>query len=188
MMKKITAAITLLTVFLCGCAKGTVDLENISSLYQNAVSISAQVRVLSRTDVMIDYTLDYRQTASETRVTITEPLPLAGISASIIGGGAKILFDGVALETLLPGVPGFSPVDAMSGLIADLRGGLPQDYSVEKRGGGDAVAVTYSGAHEEYSCEKRVWLDAVNYAIKSCEFYLDGQLVMTLETVSISIF
>ena len=113
-------------------------------------------------------------------VTLLAPESLAGISARTYEGRAEIEYEDVAVETLLPSVSGFVPVDALSGVIDDLCGSVPADYCAEELEGTSCIALTFETSTEEYAGQKRVWLDSQSLAVLRAEFYLDGQMVMSM--------
>ncbi len=181
-MKKWAAGLLLIVFLLSagGCQSEGFDIEQVRARYAQTVDIDGQADITVNSGVMVDYTVTYQRRGGVSTVTIISPVSLAGISATTAQGRAEIVYEDIAVETLLPAVPGFSPVDALAGVTDDLAGGVPIDSCTEALDGADCVALTFSSSSGEYEGEKRVWLDAETLALRRAEFYLDGQMVMAL--------
>ena len=189
-MKMIKKAAGFLAVIflLSGCSSKGFETSQVAEMYTNAKEISAQVDIRTNAGVVMDYTLSYTKDESSSSVEILSPESIAGIKASLQEGGARMVFDDLSVEMLLPSVSGFTPVDAMEGIVKDLAQSLPADYSFETKEGVECVAITYSGENSGYQAEKRVWLRQEDLAVVMAEFYLDGQMIMGLKTQSFRIY
>lgn len=179
----------LLLLSATGCAAKKPITEDIAALYSAATQISAkaEINVFSQ-GILGEYTVEYTKSGDSSKVTILAPESLSGISATVKGGGAQITYDGVSVETLLPYIPGFSPVDGLDGIFGDLANSVPQDWGQEKYDGTDCYTLTYTAAYDDYSLEKRIWLDKEALVLGRCELYIDGTMSMTVEVESISIY
>jgi len=190
-MKKRLLLLTLLAALLltfAACAGRKFEPDKISELYSGARQVNARVKITTNTGVLQTYVLDYFRNGAESVSEILEPESLRGIRAVITDGSPRLVFEDAAAETLLPSVSGFTPMDAMDGLLRDLAGSAPADYALEKSGGEDIAALNYPQHFTEYAAEKRVWLSAADLAPRACEFYLDGMMTMRLEIESIQIY
>jgi len=171
-----------------GCEKHTFSPQSISDVYSRARQISAQAEIATVSGVLMTYSISYEKSPDSTVVTMLEPDSLAGISARLDEDGTTLVFDGVEVETLLPAVAGFMPVDALEHTIQDLAQKVPSEYCFEIYHGTDAVAVTYSEEISGYQTEKRVWLQTGDLAVLGAEYYLDGQQIMTLKNTVFQIY
>lgn len=181
-MKKWAAGLVLIAFLLLagGCQSEGFDIEQVRETYAQTVDIDGQADITVNSGVMVDYTVSYQRRGGVSTVTIISPVSLAGISATTAQGRAEVTYEDIAVETLLPAVPGFSPVDALAGVTEDLAGGVPIDSCMETLDGASCVALTFASSAGEYEGEKRVWLDGETLALRRAEFYLDGQMVMAL--------
>ena len=99
-----------------------------------------------------------------------------------------IEYEGTSEETLLPGIPGYTPVDALNGVLADLRGNLPQTQGSAEWDGLACLLATYTSQTDGTELEKHIWLEQESGAVRHCEFFVDGQMFMAMDIVSLSIF
>ena len=187
-MKKWAAGLLVTAVLLTagGCQSEGFSIEQVRAQYAQTVDIDGQADITINSGVMVDYTVTYQRHGGVSTVTIVNPVSLAGISATTAQGKAEITYEDIAVETLLPAVPGFSPVDALAGVTDDLAGGVPIDSCVETLEDTSCIALTFSVPAGEYEGEKRVWLDAETLALRRAEFYLDGQMVMALTMIEMT--
>ena len=112
----------------------------------------------------------------EDRVTILSPDSVAGVTAHLKNGVASLEYDDLAVETLLPGLRGFVPADAVSGLLDDLAGDVPDAWGLR----GDELELTYSGEQNGVRTQKIVWLSADDLHLLGGELYLDDRLILTV--------
>lgn len=187
-MKKEGAMAVLLACCLLagGCGSTEFDIEAMRKVYTQAESVTAEAAITTHSGVLADYVVSFVRQDGVSTVTLLEPESLAGISARTFEGRAEIEYEDVAVETLLPPVSGFVPADAMAGVIDDLSGGVPVDYSTVEAEGGERIALTFETVFEDYDGQKRVWLDADTLAVTRAEFYLDGQMIMSMTVNNMS--
>lgn len=189
-MKKILALAAAAAMLLGGCSQPD-GFAALQEGYREAGDVSARmdIQVLSQ-GVVIDYTVDYRREAGEGRVEILAPESLSGITARLRtqGGEVRLEYEGAGVETLLPMVPGFSPADAFHSVLADLADGVPTAQGTQRSGGVSCLSLTYTAEGEGPALEKQVLIDSESGAVIRCEFFISGQMVMTLSVQSISIF
>lgn len=169
-----------------GCGGAEFDIDTMREVYTQAESVTAEAAITTHSGVLADYVVSFVRQDGVSTVTLLEPESLAGISARTFAGRAEIEYDDVAVETLLPPVSGFVPADALAGVIDDLAGGVPVDYSTVEMDGGERIALTFEMTFEDYAGQKRVWLDAGTLAVTRAEFYLDGQMIMSMTVNNMS--
>lgn len=181
-MKKGGALALLLAVCLsaagCGDTGADFDIGRLQAAYTQAEGIEAEAAITTHSGVLADYVISFTRSGGISTATLIEPESLAGISARTFAGRAEIEYEEVAVETLLPPVSGFVPADALAGVIDDLAGGVPVDYCAGEAEGD--IALTYETDGGEYAGCKRIWLDGGTLAVTRAEFYLDGQMVMSM--------
>ena len=91
------AALLLLT----GCAAGQADtrVETLQQKYAALSGCDARVAVTVACDGETrQYTLDIAKEGDETRVTVLEPEPLAGVGAVVSGDALSLAYDGMVLD------------------------------------------------------------------------------------------
>lgn len=186
MFKKAIIAVLVLTFMLTGCKSEDVNLQSISDYYEDIHSLTLEAAVTTNSGVMICYDILFTRNTEGDSVTILSPESLAGITAKVYTDKAEIIYDDLAVETLLPGISGYVPADAVSGILKDLGSSVPEEYSVVDIDGRSAIVLSYCGEYEGLSCEKTIWLDKDTMTILKGEFYLDGLMTMEL-TVSLFI-
>lgn len=167
-------------LLLGGCGEAEFDIETVRETYTQALTMTAEADITTHSGVLADYTVSFTRQDGVSTVTLLAPESLAGISARTYEGRAEIEYEDVAVETLLPSVSGFVPVDALSGVIDDLCGSVPADYCAEELEGISCIALTFETSTAEYAGQKRVWLDNQSLAVLRAEFYLDGQMVISM--------
>lgn len=168
-----------------GCSGAETDISAIQECYAQQ-NVSAEVEITTHTGVLADYTIVFEQSGESARTTLTEPESLAGISASTQDRGAQITYEDIAVETLLPPLGGFVPVDAMAGIVNDLAGGIPVETCEEKTESGRSTVLSFESSFEDCEGLKRIWIAQDTLAVERAEFYLDGQMIMTLSVKNMS--
>jgi len=188
-MKRMTALL-LSILLLTACARRD-DARAFSALYREAeaVTATAKVEVFSG-DTVLSFTLDYRRAEGETTVTIQQPESLQGITAKLREGtGSAVFIDyqGVSVETLLPGIPGFSPMDALHGVLDDVALSLPDAEAPMPLDDIACLRLTFMGEGAAPALMKQVWLDRETGALRRAEFFVDGRMVMTFGIIALAV-
>ena len=163
-----------------GCGGAEFDMEAVRETYTQALGMTAEADITTHSGVLADYTVSFARQDGVSTVTLLAPESLAGISARMYEGRAEIEYEDAAIESLLPPIGGFTPADALDGVVEDLCGGVPVDYCAENVGDVSCIALTFETAAGEYAGQKRVWIDAQTLGVVRAEFYLDGQMVMSM--------
>lgn len=179
MPRKICLFILLLCC-LTGCRGEEVDTGAISDYYAGLEYLTVEAAITASSGVQVTYEILFTRTEEGDRVEILSPESLAGIRARILSDKAEIEYDGMAVETLLPGISGYVPADAVTGAVADLARGVPESYGYDELDGARTVLVTYVEEIEGMQARKMLWLDPVSCSLLRGEFYLDEQMIMEL--------
>jgi len=190
-MKRTTSLLLALLPLLCACGGGD-DVRAFSTLYREAQGITATATVNTLIgDVAMSFTFEYRKAGEEAIVAIQAPEALRGINAKLLEGADGAVFidyQGASVETLLPGIPGFSPADALHGVIDDLALSLPEAESADAWGGIDCLRLTFGSEADGVRLMKQVWLNRENGAVCHAQFFVDEQLCMSLEVTALTLF
>ena len=169
-----------LALLLSACGKNGFDPQNVAQHYA-AGSLRAAYTVTRHAGVYTEYKLSYRDGDGLANVTILQPDSVAGVSAVLQNGDAVIRYEDVSLDALLPEVRGYAPMDVLYCLLEDLRDGVPSSYALEK----DVVLLAYQGELPGGTeTLKQVALDPETMDLLSAELFLDGSLILALQTES----
>lgn len=177
MLKRI-ALMVIAFCCLTGCGEKEVDLNEIAEHYVQMTAVTAEADITVNSGAVAEYGILFARTETEDTVEILRPDSLAGICARILPDKAMVEYDGMALETLLPGISGFVPADAMSGLLDDLAEGMPEYYSLETLEGRETILLSYVKEPEGQTARKLVWLDRATLVPLRAEFYLNTLMIM----------
>lgn len=168
------------SLLLGGCSDAGFDIGQVQEAYAQQVEITAEADITTHSGVLADYTVSFIRKDGVATVTLLAPESLVGISARTFEDRAEIEYEDAAVETLLPPISGFIPVDALAGVVNDLAGSIPADYCAEELGDVPCIALTFETTADEYAAQKRIWLDSQSLAVVRAEFYLDGQMIMSM--------
>lgn len=186
MKKSALCAFALALVCMGGC--GTKDVKaEIAALYEAGhITATADLAVYGETS--LDYTVVYEKSGETARVTLLAPACVAGIAANIDESGTKLTYDGLAVDTLLPAISGFQPVDALEWVVRDLRGAVPDEVLLKGRGEDRRVVLTYVQEADGVQLEKHITLEGEGLVLADAEFLVDGECVMraTIREMSIA--
>lgn len=172
--------ILLICLALCGCSPAGVEPGAIADHYAALTEVTMEAAVSTAAGPVIDFELRVTRSGGEDTVLILAPEGVAGITARIGADRTALEYQGAVAETLLPGVPGFSPCDAVTGLLDDLAHEVPVSANLCSTGEGEAIQLNYAcRLADGTQSEKLVWL-APDYSLQRAEFFLSGSLVMTL--------
>lgn len=173
--------IFLFSLTLCGCSPAGVEPGAIADHYTALTEVTMEAAVSTVTGPVIDFELRVTRSGGEDTVLILAPEGVAGITARIGADRTVLEYQGAAAETLLPGVPGFTPCDAVTGLLDDLAHEVPVSANLCSTGEGEAIQLNYARRLADGTqTEKLVWLTP-EYRLQRAEFFLAGSLVMTLQ-------
>lgn len=180
MFKKLIACAVMLCC-MTACSSQDIDLEAVSKFYSDMTSLTLEASITTNSGAVICYDILFTRNEEGDKVTILSPESLAGITAGIYPDKTEIVYEDVAVETLLPGISGYVPADAVTGMIKDLGQTTPNQYGFSQVGERDALAVTFADEYEGLAAEKTIWLDPDDYSLIKGEFFLDGMMIMELQ-------
>lgn len=132
-MHKRICALMMILVLLTGCSGGGQGANH--SAEELALAIRAEYLAMTACAASVDITADYGQRVyeycvdftwekdGETRLTITAPENIAGITARIRGGSSYLEYDGASLETGVLSGTGLSPVEAVPAALSYILSG-----------------------------------------------------------------
>ncbi len=162
--KKIGALALALTLVLGGCAKEEeAPTARAAEYYQGLESGSAIAEVTTDSGVVMEYRLAVEWDEEGSVATVLAPEEIAGVRCRITENGARLEYEDAELETLLPNLPGFTPAE----------------WTWEKKGEQECLALTYEMETGGYQAVKRVWLDRQTLALTQAQWYLDGNQMMS---------
>lgn len=171
-------------LFFYGCGAEDMDPAEIAEYYETLDCLTAEASVVANTGVQTSYNILFTRSSDGDTVEILSPESLAGVTAKIYHDRAEVEYDGMAVETMLPGISGFVPADAISGAIEDLSGSVPEEYCLTEIDGVSAVAVTFVKQIEGTSARKTLFIDRNDMSLLGGEFYLGEMMIMELKVSS----
>lgn len=183
MKQKLLGMICLVALLLGGCKNAADASTGVAEKYQQPVS--AQVRVTAISGVYAEYTLNCTCGEGMSTIELLQPESLCGLKATIDSETCTVQYEGLQLETLMPGVRGYTPVDAFDQMVYSLANEVPTQYEYTEQNGVKAIGLTYESTVGDYACSKMLWLAESSLDLLRAEFFLDGALVMRLEVQSI---
>lgn len=128
------------------------------------------------------FTLDFIwRRAGETVLTVTAPEELAGLTARIAEGEARLEFDGMGLGTGDLTGEGLTPMELLPGVMEYVDGGYMAQCVFERLGERDALRVVFRDPEAEAGtgAECSQWFDRETHALLRCELSWDGALVLS---------
>lgn len=173
----------------CGRAKDAGPVEQ-------ALDIRQAYLAAEGCDAVMEVTADYgrrvhRFTAEvmvrgkETRLTVTKPEEVAGISARLNGRESALTFDGVILDTGTLDDEGLTVLGALPALLEAAKSGFIDSCGVEQLGQTDALRVLCRDPELERGQGREItlWFDRQSRALCRGEMAVDGVRVIdcTLE-------
>ena len=177
MLKRICILMFLLCG-LSGCGDGEIDPKAVAQYYAGLENVTIEADITVNSGVLAEYGVLFTRTAEGDRVEILRPETLAGISAVILSDKAAVEYEGMALETFLPGISGFVPADAVTGILDDLAQGVPEYYGEEELEGYPTLVLSYIREPEEGTARKLIWVERESWRPLRAEFYLNEQMIM----------
>ena len=171
------AAILLSAFFLVACGKDTFEPQQVAEHFAQG-DFSVQYTVTTHAGFYGEYQLSCEQQNDLSTVTILRPESVAGISALVQAGDAKLQYEDISLDALLPEVAGFAPMDVLHGLVADLRTGIPEHWGRE----GELLTLEYKTTLEDGTeTLKILTLQTETLDLLSAECYLNNSLILAVQ-------
>lgn len=167
-------------LLLTACGKADFDPAAVAAHYTDG-TLSAQYTVTTHDDFYTEYQLSTTVEDGVHKVTILQPESVAGVTAVLQSGQASIQYEDVSLDALLPPIAGCAPMDVLHGLLENLKNDVPVSFALET----DTVALDYQETLSDGAeVLKQVVLQQETLLLQSAEIYLDGDLLLALQTDS----
>lgn len=159
------------------CGKERFDPAQLRERY-TAPAFSAQYTVTTHAGFYTIYQLSCDCADGISTVTVREPQSVAGIRAVMQEGNARLQYGGISLDALLPEVAGYSPMDALHGVLEDLRSAEAAQYGEEN----GLLRVEYRETLPDgRQTVKSVLLAPETLELVAAECYLEDSLILSLE-------
>lgn len=129
-----------------------------------------------------DFTLDFTwRRAGETVFTVTAPEELAGLTARIADGEARLEFDGVSLDTGDLTGEGLTPMELLPAVMEYTGEGYMAECVFEQLDGNEALRVLFRDPDREAGSgtECVLWFNRADHALLRAELSWDGTLVLS---------
>lgn len=177
MRKRMISALMIPLLLLIGCGERAAAPEDAFASFREqlnaAGSVSAEAELtVSRGGTVSAYTLAVEADAAGTKITVTEPGLIAGVTAFVGPEGTDVSYDGVMLGAGPVDEEGTSPVSALPVILRSARSGYAELYW---RDGSYLAARYYVG--ETTACT--IWLEPQSMAPVSAEIAQDGKTVIS---------
>lgn len=151
--------------------------------YLAAKSCSGTVEVTADYGLRVyEFTLDFTwKRDGESVLTVTAPEELAGLTARIAEGEARLEFDGVSLGTGDLTGEGLTPMELLPGLMAYTDEGYMAECVFEQMGERETLRVLFRDPEAEAGtgAECVQWFDRSTHTLLRCELSWDGELVLS---------
>lgn len=181
------AAALLLLPLLVGCVPAGMDPAEALALdirgqYLEAVRCETQAAVTADYGRRVyEFVLDVTWTPEETRVTVTQPETVAGITATVQAGESTLEYDGLSLDTGPLDGDGLAPVSAVPALLTAAAEGFITQCRMEPEGSllrvdcGDPEGAPGTGR------QITLWFDKESGDLRRGEILVDGFRVISCE-------
>lgn len=180
-------------VLLTGCSRGEQSTAHAAE--ELALNIRAEYLTMTACTAAVDITADYGQRVyeystdmawskdGETRLTVTAPEKIAGITARIRDGSSFLEFDGASLETGVLSGTGLSPIEALPAVLDYIGSGYIGAFDFEMNGEEKFLwfICRDPGCQPGVGIEAAFWFDPTSHALKRAEILSDGYCVVRCE-------
>ena len=189
-MRRVLCALMMTLVLLTGCSRG--EQGTIRSAEELVLSIRTEYLAMTACKASVDVTADYGQRVyeysmdiswqkdGETRLTITAPENIAGITARIQEGKSFLEYDGVSLETGILSGTGLSPVEVVPATLNYILSGYIGECDFETVD--ERVMLWFCCRDPEsepgVGTEAAFWFDPDSHALARAEVMSDGYCVI----------
>ncbi len=174
MKRKFCFGMALALLLLAGCQQA-FDPRQLVERY-SAGSLQAEYVITTHAGFCAEYQLSCQTEGDAAKVTLLGPESVAGVTAVLQKGEARLQYEDLSLDALLPEVAGFSPMDALHCLMNDLGSAPPEAYALE----GDFLTADYPSVQGQIQLLKRATFQRETLDLVSAELYLDGSLILTI--------
>lgn len=189
-MRRFVCALMMTLVLLTGCSRG--EQTTARAAEELALSIRTEYLAMTVCTASVDITADYGQRVyeysmdilwskdGETKLTVTAPESIAGITARIRDGSSFLEFDGASLETGALSGTGLSPVEVVPAVLKYIGSGYigASDFEVK----GEQKLLWFicrdPDCQPGMGIEAAFWFDPASHTLKQAEILSDGYCVV----------
>ncbi len=189
-MRRLVCALMMTLVLLSGCSRG--EQGTYRSAEELALNIRTEYLAMSVCSASVDVTADYGQRVyeysidisweknGETRLVVTAPEEIAGITARIREGNSYLEFGGVSLETGVLSGTGLSPVEVVPAILDYIASGYIAACDFETTGEMQQLWFLCRDPENPpgVGVEAAFWFHAENHALAKAEILSDGYSVI----------
>lgn len=177
MRKVLASALMIPLLLLVGCGEREAEPEDAFASFREALNaaenMTASVRLTADFGgTASDYVLDISFDGDVTRVTVTEPELIAGVTATVQAGQTSLSYEGVMLGAGAVDDEGTTPLSSIPVILDAMRGGYAELYW---RDGSYCAARFYAG--ETSACT--VWIEPDTLTPVAAEIASDGATVIS---------
>lgn len=189
-MRRSVCALMMTLLMLSGCSKGGQGTGH--SAEELALNIRTEYLAMTACSASVDITADYGQRVyeysmdiswekdGETKLTVTAPEDIAGITARIQNGYSYLEYDGASLETGTLSGTGLSPIEVVPAVLGYITSGYigACDFVAE----GESQQLWFICRDPEsdpgVGAEASFWFDPESHVPKKAEILFDGYCVI----------
>lgn len=177
----------IMLIMLSGCGQEKLTPEQLRMQYQDTYA-SARFRVRTYGGFSCEYMLEMKEGEQGFSVTLLEPSSVAGLRAEVAPDGSSICYEDVTLDALLPEPGGYAPADVMPLIVKQLREAMPASAGWVQTTEGSRLQLEYQTDYADgTSGSKQILLNPETLAPERAELYLNGALMLTVETEDFSL-
>ena len=166
-----------------GDRKPEEEARQVRTEYLAAKGCSGTVEVTADYGLRVyEFTLDFTwRREGESTLTVTAPEELAGLTARIAEGEARLEFDGVSLGTGDLTGEGLTPMELLPSLMEYTDEGYMAECVFEQLGEREALRVLFRDpeAAAGTGAECIAWFERSTHTLLRCELSWDGELVLS---------
>lgn len=189
-MRRVICALMMTLILLTGCSRGGQGAGG--SAEELAMNIRTEYLAMTACHASVDITADYGQRVyeysmdiswqknGETRLTVTEPENIAGITARIQDGKSYLEYDGASLETGVLSGTGLSPIEVVPAALNYILSGYIGECAFETVDEHELLWFCCRDPEAEsgVGTEAAFWFDAETHALTQAEIMSDGYCVV----------
>jgi len=189
-VRRVVCALMMTLILLTGCSGGGQGTER--SAEELALNIRTEYLAMTACRASADITADYGQRVyeysvdvlwqkgGETRLTITAPENIAGITARIQDGNSYLEYDGVSIETGVLSGTGLSPIEVVPAALNYILSGYIGECDFETVDERELLwfCCRDPEAQPGVGTEACFWFDPESHALAQAEILSDGYCVV----------